>query len=190
MIKKKCDPRESIKDLSTLDLPVGNSKLEVKVSQTDEVTEITISEQGNDALAKVTGTQNEDLAKSLIIQLQKTLPAKLKQDGSSLNAAIALLQGIAPRDELEGALGTQMVAIHNASIEMLRRAMLEEQLIEGVNSNINRAVKLSRMFTAQIEALQKYRSKGQQTIQVQHVQVNEGGQAIVGNVKTGDRDNG
>ena len=29
------------------------------------------------------------------------------------------------------------------------------------------------------------RNKGQQTIQVQHVQVNDGGKAIVGNIKTG-----
>jgi len=57
-----------------------------------------------------------------------------------------------------------MVAIHNASTEMLRRAMLTEQPAEGVTANINRAVKLSRTFTAQIEVLQKYRSNGQQTI--------------------------
>jgi len=57
-------------------------------------------------LAKATGTQNEDLAKLFIMQLQKTLPATMNQDELSLNAAVALLQGIAPRDELEGALAT------------------------------------------------------------------------------------
>jgi len=34
-------------------------------------------------------------------------------------------------------------------------------------------------FASQVEALKKYRSGGQQTIKVQHVTVNEGGQAIV-----------
>ncbi len=68
--------------------------------------------------------------------------------------------------------------------------MLEDQTVEAVTENINRAVKLSRTFTTQVETLQKYRSKGQQTIQVQHVQVNSGGQAIVGNVKTGGGGNG
>ena len=40
-----------------------------------------------------------------------------------------------------------------------------------------------RTFTAQVETLKKYRTGGNQTIQVQHVNVNEGGQAIVGDVK-------
>jgi len=43
--------------------------------------------------------------------------------------------------------------------------------------------KLTRTFAAQVEALKRYRSKGEQTIKVQHVTVNEGGEAIVGNVR-------
>ena len=45
--------------------------------------------------------------------------------------------------------------------------------------------KLTRTFTAQVEALKKYRSNGQQTVTVEHVTVNEGGQAIVGHVDQG-----
>ena len=45
--------------------------------------------------------------------------------------------------------------------------------------------KLARTFTRQVEALKKYRSTGEQTIRVQHVNVSDGGQAIVGNVQTG-----
>jgi hypothetical protein len=45
--------------------------------------------------------------------------------------------------------------------------------------------KLARTFAAQVEALKKYRSPGEQTIKVQHVTVNDGGQAIVGNVNRG-----
>jgi hypothetical protein len=37
-------------------------------------------------------------------------------------------------------------------------------------------------FTAQVEALKRYRSGGEQKMTVQHVHVAEGGQAIVGNV--------
>ena len=47
--------------------------------------------------------------------------------------------------------------------------------------------KLARTFTTQVEALKRYRSRGQQTITVEHVTVNAGGQAIVGNVETGGR---
>ena len=44
---------------------------------------------------------------------------------------------------------------------------------------------LLRTFTAQVEALQRYRGKGQQKVTVEHVNVNAGGQAIVGTVHPG-----
>lgn len=136
-------------------------------------------------IALVAGAQNMDIGLTLMRQLMKSLPVSMQTDEEALNAALALVCGINPQDELESALATQMAAIHHASLEMMRRAMIGDQTVEGVTEGINRAVKLSRTFTTQMEALQKYRSKGQQTIQVQHVQVNDGGQAIVGNVKTG-----
>ena len=39
-----------------------------------------------------------------------------------------------------------------------------------------------RTFTMQVEALQRYRGKGQQKVTVEHVHVHAGGQAIVGAV--------
>ena len=47
--------------------------------------------------------------------------------------------------------------------------------------------KLSRSFASQMEALRKHRNGGKQTVTVQHVNVSDGGQAIVGNVETGGR---
>jgi len=45
--------------------------------------------------------------------------------------------------------------------------------------------KLARTFAAQMEALKRYRTGGEQKVTVQHVNVSEGGQAIVGNVTQG-----
>jgi hypothetical protein len=42
-----------------------------------------------------------------------------------------------------------------------------------------------RTFTNQMATLKRYRSNAQQTVKVEHVHVHEGGQAIVGNFKTG-----
>lgn len=47
------------------------------------------------------------------------------------------------------------------------------------------AVKFQRTFTQQIEALQKLRGMGGQRVHVEHVHVNAGAQAIVGNVDHG-----
>ena len=45
--------------------------------------------------------------------------------------------------------------------------------------------KLARTFAAQIEAFKRYRTGGQQKVTVEHVTVNQGGQAIVGAVTQG-----
>ena len=132
------------------------------------------------------GTDDNDLIEHLMSQCHSVG----SKDTKSMNASLAMIHGLQPRDELEGMIVTQMVSIHNMALEMAKRTMLNEQTPDGVNYGVNRVTKLMRTFTAQMEALQKHRTKGQQTIQVQHVQVNEGGQAIVGNVKTGGGGNG
>ena len=50
---------------------------------------------------------------------------------------------------------------------------------------MNQASTLARTYIMQMEALDRHRGKGKQDIRVKHVHVNEGGQAIVGNVKPG-----
>ena len=47
--------------------------------------------------------------------------------------------------------------------------------------------KLARTFATQLEALKRYRTGGTQKVTVEHVTVNAGGQAIVGNVAHGGR---
>ena len=56
------------------------------------------------------------------------------------------------------------------------------QTILQQDSASNMLNKLARTFAIQVEALKKHRCGGEQTITVQRVTVNEGGQAIVGNV--------
>jgi hypothetical protein len=40
-------------------------------------------------------------------------------------------------------------------------------------------------LATQVEALRRLRNGGSQTVRVEHVHVNEGGQAIIGNVRSG-----
>jgi len=51
---------------------------------------------------------------------------------------------------------------------------------------MGRSTKLMGLYVLQVEALQKYRAKGRQKIIVQHVTVESGGQAVVGDI--GGRD--
>ena len=97
---------------------------------------------------------------------------------------LAMVEGIGPRDQTEAMLAAQMAAIHNATMTAARR-LAHVDTIPQQDSASNMLNKLGRTFAAQVEALKKYRSSGEQNIKVQHVTVNEGGQAIVGNVQAG-----
>lgn len=97
-------------------------------------------------------------------------------------AAIAGMYGIAPRDELEGMLAAQLIAVHNAAMECHRRAMAGGQHEVIRDENLKHASKLSRTYALLLEALNHHRGKGQQKVTVEHVHVHQGGQAIVGNV--------
>jgi len=107
-----------------------------------------------------------------------------------VNATLASILEIDPQDSIELMLATQMTAVHHMAMQMSARAMLSEQTDYGVSENINRMIKLMRTYTSQIEALNKYRNKGKQQITVkhQHVNVTDGGQAVIGDVNQGGGD--
>ena len=96
--------------------------------------------------------------------------------------------GIKPKDTIEAMLAAQIMAIHNATMTNLTRAngLLASRSykeIELGTKAFNVANKLARTYTMQMEALQRYRGKGQQKMVIEHVNVNSGGQAIIGNVE-------
>jgi hypothetical protein len=98
-----------------------------------------------------------------------------------VNGVLAAVHWIRANDEIEAVLAVQMVATHFAATGALRRLKGSDTVTQQ-DSNGNLAVKLLRTFTAQTEALQRYRGKGQQKVTVEHVHVHTGGQAIVGSV--------
>ena len=102
-----------------------------------------------------------------------------------LKKALVILHGVKPQDEIEGLLAVQMVGVHNMAMETISRAMLGGQTFEGKNVNINQATKMFRTFIAQMDALKRYRTGGQQKMIIEHVNVNEGGQAVVGVINQG-----
>ena len=104
----------------------------------------------------------------------------------SINQALAAVTGIGPRDETEAMLATQMVATHFVAMTLLRRLKSVETL-QQQDSTGNLATKLLRTYAMQVEALQRYRGKGQQKVTVEHVHVHSGGQAIVGTVQGGSQ---
>jgi hypothetical protein len=99
-----------------------------------------------------------------------------------MNDTAANIHEMKPADATEALLVGQMLAANNAAMNCMRRSMLKEQTAYGREFNLKYADRFMRTFTAQMEALTKYRKGGQQKVIVEHVHVYQGGQAIVGNV--------
>jgi hypothetical protein len=100
-------------------------------------------------------------------------------------AALTLLEEIKPQDGLEGMLAVQMVATHNMALECFRRAVQSEQTPQAFEMNLRHAEKLMAVYLRQVETLDKRRGKGAPTVMVQSLNVEAGGQAVVGTVNTG-----
>lgn len=135
-------------------------------------------------LAGSLGTASPQFVSCQLTWLEHATRRRENVEGESVaevNAGLAIVEAIAPQDELEAALAVQMAGNHALTMEMLGRAKTSQNT-DTMQIYGNLAVKLQRTFTAQVEALARLRGKGQQTVRVEHVTVAPGGQAIVGDV--------
>jgi hypothetical protein len=129
------------------------------------------------------GMKTEDAAKGVLLSALNALGTKCE---AYQTLACAIFAELEPRDAAEAMLIAQMTATHALMTALAGRAMDQGnyQVREAQERSMTR---LSRTYIAQIDALKKYRSKAQQTVRVERVTVNEGGQAIVGDVTHGGR---
>lgn len=127
------------------------------------------------------GTADTKFLSPLLNQLANATGKGKDVSEADLNFVLSVIADIKPRDQLEAMLASQMACVHIASMTFARRLAHVENIPqqESAEKAYN---KLLRTFTSQMEALRKYRNGGEQKVTVQHVQVNDGGQAVVGNV--------
>jgi hypothetical protein len=137
-----------------------------------------------DRLKRALGTSSSAFVNASLLQLQAA--ARLPFSGISetaVNAALAMIEAAAPKDEIEGALAVQMACTHTAAMAVLARlggGHGSEQRVAALGSA---AARLLRAYATQVEVLRRLRHGGQQYVRVEHVYVNDGGQAVIGNVK-------
>ena len=162
----------------------------MKVSMKGDVA--TISPDHPDAgighllLMETLGASEPDFIDGLLGQLANVGTKGRAVDERGLNFMLAVVKGVEPKDQVEAMLAAQMAAVHNATMTFARRLVHVDNIPQ--QDSAERAFnKLARTFVSQVEALKRYRTGGEQTVRVEHVTVNEGGQAIVGNVTHGGR---
>lgn len=192
-----CQPRPPAKahlpadgSRTEIDPPLDLSKLGVRFSRAPEGHQrVTM---GPDALEAIFGMGEPFQAAALLAHCVKVLsiaelgagPAGEAED--ERHFMLSVVKDLARRDVVERLLAVQMAATHVALVRAGHHLARATQLpqFEAHSTNYN---KLSRTFTAQMEALRKHRTGGQQKVTVEHVHVHAGGQAIVGHVETGGR---
>jgi hypothetical protein len=107
----------------------------------------------------------------------------------AFNAALAVISGVQPKDEIEAMLAAHMALTNIALLDLFARTRgsianhkYEGDGIKRLDVLGNLTNKFMRAYTMQVEALTRKRRKGEQNIKVKHVHVYAGGQTIVGNV--------
>jgi hypothetical protein len=115
-------------------------------------------------------------------------PATMSAEERTKRREAVLLGLVAfePRDEIEGMLAAQAMALHAMTMELGRRAMLAEQPGELAAGMRKGAVLASRAFVEVTEALERRRGKGRkQSIVVKHMHVTGDGRAMIGSFGAG-----
>jgi hypothetical protein len=95
-----------------------------------------------------------------------------------------MIEATATKNEIEGAMAVQMACPHIAATVGLARFGGGRSTDRRAIAFATAAARLLKANTLQVEALRRLRGGGQQYVRVEHVHVNDGGQAIIGNVKT------
>jgi hypothetical protein len=146
--------------------------------------------ESDEAIQNLFQTETPEMASGLLSHCLKVLKSNEASDdyeGHDERAfMLAAVKEIAPRDAVERMLAVQIAATHVALIRA-GRWLATTDTVEQVKVHYSGYALLTRTYAAQMAALGKHRNRGNQTVTVQHVNVEGGGQAIVGNVQTGER---
>jgi hypothetical protein len=133
------------------------------------------------------GCKLHEVSLTLVNQLVRLEPPSTDASANDVDdigmRATAFLAELQPTNATEAMLAAQMIATQRSAMRFITRAMAPDQSSDTIEMNVNRAVRLMRLFNEQAETMAKLKGKsGQQRVVVEHVTVNHGGQAIVGAV--------
>ena len=127
----------------------------------------------------VSGSGNQEYSRKVIgeamVAFNSNPNSKLDEISNAFHGAML---GMAPSDIVESQLCSRLLILNSRANHYMSIATTAEYQ-KVIDLNINRATKLMRLYNETLEALNRYRRKGEQRVTVQHVYVNKGGQAVV-----------
>jgi hypothetical protein len=133
-------------------------------------------------LFDLTGTQNNDLAREIIGHGATALHAFGKEIGALVdlryNLSMQVLAEAQPQDAIEARLVTQVNALYSQGMNYLG-GLNDPKDLQVAQFHLNCASKLLRLHNETIEALSKYRRKGESKMIVQHMTLNDNAKAVI-----------
>ncbi len=129
-------------------------------------------------LAKVVGSTDNEIAEFTLVMLSSALG---RGDDIALNAILAQLQEMEPKNAIERCLIIQMLLTSYKSIQALA-ASSGSILQEEIEAKVASAIRFMRLYLQQCEVFRKLRNGGNQTITINHMSVDK---AVIGNPALG-----
>lgn len=136
-------------------------------------------------LKKALGTASPDFVAATLRQIE--IASRLPYQGTSevaVNAALATIEGAQPRNEIEAIAAIQLACAHAATMHVLNSLRHQIGFARQMPALASAAAQLIKATAVQMEQLRKLKGGQSQYVRVEHVHVNDGGQAVIGNVKT------
>jgi hypothetical protein len=132
------------------------------------------------ALCAATGTASEEYGRMILSQTMSGFFHNSYDDDTRIaNAVHEALLAMKPADEYEGMLCNRLLVLHDHYMRYMSICATPDKPQQVIDMYINRATKLMRMYNETLDVLNRHRRKGEQKVTVQHVNVNNGGQAVV-----------
>jgi len=150
-----------------------SGELEFKSAELSDGTPVT-EESFTKAIKKAAGTSNPQVGERILKKIATGLSAD--RFDQRLNQASAMLPSLNPKNATEALLLGQFLALQDSGMKCLRQAN-SQSMFYHIEKLFTLATKLFNTANQTMQAFTKFRSGGQQTVQVLHVH-NEG-QAIV-----------
>ena len=199
-VRKLASARKAKKEASRYGCPVS----EIEANRlTDEAMEL-LKVGEVQPLAGREAVETQDEANSLFRETLKEPNAvsvgasierlRLLEEVHSLDMAVDAAQTIEADNSLEKMLAHQMTAMHVMAMRLMAKAIKHTDNLTTSYTHpstdqavkvVNAAARLMDTYQRGLATLSKIRKGGRQKVTVEHVHVNAGGQAIVGNVNQG-----
>ena len=137
-------------------------------------------------LRKALGSQSKTFVDACLHRLITAccLPRQLLPTSTSVSAALALIESLEPRNEIEAVLAVQIACLHAASGNLLSRLAWATQ-DRPTMSAANATAKIERALHSAINTFYRVKHGNTQVIRIERLEIQSGAQAVVGMIGNG-----